>query len=45
MFDTNGSLIHNTFAYSRDSDTWTWAIDTGVAGNLTPFARVTLTRQ
>lgn len=45
VFDTPGVLIHNTFAYSRDSDTWHWAIDTGEAGNLTPFARVTLTRQ
>jgi len=46
VFDTPTVLIHNTFAYSRDSDTWHWAIDTGAdAGSLTPFARVTLTRQ
>lgn len=46
VFDTrDGSVIHNTFAYSRDADTWQWLIDTGEPGNLTPFARVTLTRQ
>ncbi len=45
VFDTSSVLIHNTFTYSRDSDTWQWAIDTGSAGNFTPFARVTLTRQ
>jgi len=45
VFDTPTILIHNTFTYRRDSDTWQWAIDTGQAGNLTPFARVTLTRQ
>lgn len=46
LFDTSdGSLIHNTFAYSRDTDTWTWAIDNESDGERTPFARVTLTRQ
>ena len=45
VFDTPTVLIHNTFTYHRDADTWDWAIDTGTAGNLTPFARVTLTRK
>jgi len=46
LFDTgDGSLIHNTFAYSRDTDTWTWAIDNESDGARTPFARVTLTRR
>jgi len=46
VFDTgDDSLIHNTFTYSRDTDTWTWAIDNENDGERTPFARVTLTRQ
>jgi len=46
VFDTgDGSLIHNTFAYSRDTDTWAWAIDNESAGERTAFARVTLRRQ
>ena len=38
VFDAPGMLIHNTFTYNRDSDTWDWAIDTGTAAdNLTQF--------
>ena len=42
--DPNGG-IHNTFAYDREKDAWTWAIDNEAKGKLTPFARVTLTRR
>ncbi len=46
VFDTgDGSFIHNTFAYSRETDTWQWLIDNENDGDRAPFARVTLTRQ
>ncbi len=45
VFGASGGQIHNTFSYSRNNDTWRWAIDNVEAGKLTPFARVTLTRQ
>jgi hypothetical protein len=37
--------VHNTFAYDRAKDAWSWTIDNEVNGKLTPFARVTLTRK
>lgn len=42
----DGSGIHNTFAYERASDTWTWTIDNvDKSGNSSPFARVSLRRK
>jgi hypothetical protein len=37
--------IHNTFAYDRSRDEWTWSIDNASEGVRTPFARVVLTRE
>ena len=46
VFDTGeGGVIHTTFAYSRDTDTWQWHIDIEKDGERKPFARVTLARQ
>lgn len=45
VFDTPDILIHNTFTYRRDSNTWQWVIDTGNAGDLSPFVRLALTRK
>lgn len=42
----DGSGIHNTFAYARASDTWSWEIDNlDKSGKSSPFARVTLKRK
>jgi hypothetical protein len=41
----DGSIFHNTFTYSRDSDTWEWRMDGEEGGKLQPFARVKLTRK
>lgn len=42
----DGSGIHNTFAYDRASDTWSWQIDNvDKAGKISPFARVILKRK
>jgi len=41
----DGTGIHNTFVYNRDADTWEWRIDNEQGGELSPFARVTLTRR
>jgi len=41
----DGGIIHTTFAYSRDTDTWQWHIDVEKDGERKPFARVTLARQ
>ena len=42
----DGSGIHNTFAYDRPSDTWSWTIDNvDRSEKLSPFARVTLKRK
>lgn len=42
----DGSGIHNTFAYARESDTWSWEIDNwDKSGKSSPFARVTLKRK
>ena len=37
--------FHNTFVYSRATDSWQWHMDNDSAGVRRPFARVTLTRQ
>ncbi len=43
--NADGSGIHNTFAYDRASDTWSWTIDNvDKSGKPSPFARVTLKR-
>lgn len=42
----DGSGIHNTFAYERASDTWSWKIDNlDKSGKSSPFGRVTLKRK
>ena len=42
----DGSGIHNTFAYNRASDTWSWRIDNvDKSGKTSPFGRVTLKRK
>lgn len=42
----DGSGIHNTFAYDRASDTWSWTIDNvDKSEKPSPFARVTLKRK
>lgn len=42
----DGSGIHNTFAYDRASDTWSWKIDNvHKSGKPSPFGRVTLERK
>ncbi|MFN0111702.1 MAG: hypothetical protein ACKVZH_22830 [Blastocatellia bacterium] len=42
----DGSGIHNTFAFERASDTWSWEIDNlDKSGKSSPFARVTLKRK
>lgn len=42
----DGSGIHNTFAYDRASDIWSWTIDNvDKSGKPSPFARVTLKRK
>ena len=42
----DGSGIHNTFAYDRSRDTWSWAIDNvDQSEKPSPFARVTLKRK
>jgi hypothetical protein len=42
----DGSGIHNTFAYTRASNTWSWNIDNvDKAGKASPFGRVTLKRK
>ncbi len=46
VFDTgDNSVIHTTFAYNRETDTWQWLIDIDKGGERSTFARVTLTRQ
>src|SRR5881398_3720702 len=37
--------FHNTFVYSRATDSWQWHMDNDSAGVRRPFARVTLTRR
>ncbi len=42
----DGSGIHNTFAYERTSNTWSWNIDNlDKSGKASPFGRVTLKRK
>ena len=41
----NGSVFHNTFTYSKESDAWEWRMDGEEGGKLQPFALVKLTRK
>lgn len=44
--DADGSGIHNTFAYDRAKDTWSWTIDNvDKSGKPSRFATLTLTRK
>lgn len=42
---TQTTRFHNTFVYSRATDSWQWHLDNDSAGVRRPFARVTLTRR
>ena len=42
---TQADAFHNTFVYSRATDSWQWHMDNDSAGVRRPFARVTLTRR
>lgn len=42
---TQTTGFHNTFVYSRATDSWQWHMDNDSAGVRRPFARVTLTRR
>ncbi|HMH11916.1 MAG TPA: hypothetical protein VK578_02300 [Edaphobacter sp.] len=39
------SSVHTTFAYNKNTDTWSWLIDNENGDKLTSFARVKLTRK
>jgi hypothetical protein len=39
------SDFHNTFVYSKTSNTWQWIMDNEKNGKLEPFARVTLSQK
>jgi len=43
--DGDGGLFHTTFLYDTESDSWDLRMDVEKEGNLSPFARVSLTRQ
>jgi hypothetical protein len=45
LFKDEDSSIHNTFAYSKSTDTWQWLIDNEAGGKVSEFARVKLTRK
>jgi len=45
LFKGKDSSIHNTFAYSKSTDTWQWLIDNEAGGKVSEFARVKLTRK
>jgi hypothetical protein len=45
LFKDKDSSIHNTFAYSKTTDTWQWFIDNEAGGKVSEFARVKLTRK
>jgi hypothetical protein len=45
LFKDSDGGIHTTFTYDHAKDGWTWDIDNEAKGTLTPFARLTLTRQ
>jgi len=41
----DGSVIHNTWVYDQNADTWAWSIDNEREGARSNFARVALTRR
>jgi hypothetical protein len=46
VFDTgDGGIIHNTFVYMREADSWRWTIDNERDGKRSSFAQVVLTRR
>lgn len=46
LFRSEGTLFHNTMIYNRQNDTWQWQMDNDDGrGQISPFARVTLTRK
>jgi hypothetical protein len=45
LFNDGKSDFHTTFLYDRKADRWEWRMDNEENGNLTPYARVKLTRR
>jgi hypothetical protein len=46
VFDTgDGGVIHTTFAYSREADSWRWTIDIARDGKRSQFAQVVLKKE
>jgi len=46
VFDTGDeSVIHTTFTYHREADTWHWTIEIDRGAEHSTFASVSLTRQ
>jgi hypothetical protein len=45
FFESKDGNFHTTFVYSKSSDTWQWIMDNEIAGKLSPFARLKLTRK
>lgn len=45
LFQSKDGNFHNTFVYSKSTDTWQWIMDNEENGKLKPFARVKLTRK
>ncbi len=45
LFKDQDGSVRTTFAYNKSTGTWQWLIDNEGGGNLSPFARVKLTRK
>jgi hypothetical protein len=45
IFGDDDGRFRTTFAYNRNSDTWDWSMDAERDGELSSFARVSLTRR
>lgn len=46
LFELNdGGIIHTTFKYNREADTWQWLVDVEEGEEFRSFARVVLTRR
>jgi hypothetical protein len=44
LFKDKKNIFHTVFLYQPQRDSWQWKMDSEKNGELTPFARVTLTR-
>ena len=45
VFGDDDGRILNTFTYHQENDSWTWAIDNEKGREISPFARVALSRK